>query len=328
MKQIKKLMKFVAFMFVVGVLFANTTTAEAAISKRAEGAIYVNPQYHHYEYDGAWGDDYNGSEMIWKNVTKIRMGQNSETSFYVYFGREGDYISDVKVNKKGLTAGVTYQDNDYYTYYKDSTYSYDGCYGEITLISQKKGNYTVSFNVRKADGSVAGSYKVKVYAYNGGVYSQAKLGSKVVYKQTISHKKDTLTTKTKSTYKVANSLKSAKLKLTANKGYSITGLVYVSYNANGKPVAKKVKNGRTIKLSQQYAYRSYNSNGTSSKSQRMWTYVYVSYKDKYLGTYTKYSVVKRHNTKMIKCVVKDQTGQVSTSYCNLGNYADMSFWRY
>ena len=236
-------------MFVVGVLFANTTTAEAAISKRAEGAIYVNPQRHYYDNDDS-------SEMIWKNVTKIRMGQDSETSFNVYFGREGDYISDVKVNKKGLTAGVTYQDNDYYYFDKDSTYSSTSCYGDITMISQKKGNYTVSFNVRKADGSVAGSYKVKVYAYDGGAYSQAKLGSKVVYKQTISHKKGTLTTKTKETFKVANSLKSAKLKLTANKGYKITGLVYVYYNANGKPVAKKVKNGRSIKLSQQYEYRS------------------------------------------------------------------------
>lgn len=328
MKQIKKLMKFVAFMFVVGVLFANTTTAEAAISKRAEGAIYVNPQYHRYQYDSTWSDDYNNSEMIWKSVTKIRMGQDSETTFSVYFGREGDYISDVKVNKKGLTAGVTYQDNGYYTYYKDSTDSYEGCYGNITMISQKKGNYTVSFNVRKADGSIAGSYKVKVYAYNGSVYSQAKLGSKVVYKQTISHKNGTLTTKSKYTYKVANSLKSAKLKLTANKGYKITGLVYVYYNANGKPVAKKVKNGRTIKLSQQYAWRDYNSNGTSSKAERMLTNVYVSYKDTYLGTSVSYSVVKRHNQKMIKCVEKDQTGQVSTSYYTLGNNSNMSFWRY
>jgi len=343
MKQIKKLMKFVAFMFVVGVLFANTTTAEAAISKRAEGAIYVNPQYQSYtaytfdeKTDWETGkpyyevdDEYSASEMIWKSVTKMRMDQNGESYFNVYFGREGDYISDVKVNKKGLTAGVTYQDNYYW-----SEGTWDG-YGVISLIAQKAGTYKVSFNVRKADGTVVGSYKMTVYAYvyNGNVWKQAKLGSKVVEKETVKRKGTTFTTKTSSTYKVANNLKSAKFKVTPNKGYSITGLVYTYYNAKGQPVAKKVKNGRSIKLSQTYPSEDRDADGSIDRNidegARMYTGVYVSYKDKYLGTYVKYSVVKRHNQKMIKRVSKDQTGMVSTSYISL-DYApgNFNFWRY
>ena len=321
MKQIKKLMKFVAFMFVVGVLFANTTTAEAAISKRAEGAIYVNPQ-------STYCDNY-GSETIWKNCLKMRVDPNGDASFCVYFGREGDYISDVKVNKKGLTAGVIYQDNDYYYFDKESTGSYTDCYGVISVAPQKEGTYTVSFNVRKADGAVVGTYKMKVYAYAGSVYKQAKLGSKVVMKETTKRKGTTFTSTSKYAYKVANNLKSAKLKLTANKGYKITGLINVYYNAKGKPVAKKVKNGRTIKLSQTYSSESRSSEGRVSKPVTMATKVLVSYKDTYLGTYVKYSIVKRHNQKMIKRVEKEQSGQVDTSYSYLYDCgSDLTFWRY
>ncbi len=339
MKQIKKLLTLVTFVLALGIMLSVTTDAEAAVSKRAAGAVYVNPQYQSYTKDIIWeyedwdtGKPYyesyytdGASELVWKSVTKMRMDQNGETYFNVYFGREGDYISEVKVNKKGLTAGVTYQTNSDWS---EETYS---CYGAISLIAQKAGTYKVSFNVRKADGSVVGSYKMTVYAYvsDGNVWKQAKLGSKVVEKETVKRKGTTFTTKTSSTYKVANNLKSAKFKVTPNKGYSITGLVYTYYNAKGQPVAKKVKNGRSIKLSQTYPSEDRDADGSIDKDARMYTGVYVSYKDKYLGTYVKYSVVKRHNQKMIKCVSKDQTGMVSTSYISL-DYApgNFNFWRY
>ncbi|MBQ8199210.1 MAG: hypothetical protein IJZ76_07280 [Lachnospiraceae bacterium] len=347
MKQIKKLLTLVTFVLALGIMLSVTTDAEAAVSKRAAGAVYVNPMSHSYtDYEASsWteSEDWDGDgkldtyydwdaeyvdEMEWKSVLKMRVWPNYDASFNVYFGREGDYISDVKVNKKGLTAGVTYQTNSTWS---EGKYN---CYGTITMIPQKAGTYTVSFNVRKADGSVAGSYKMKVYASDYGVYKQAKLGSKVVYKNTVKRKGTTFTEKYKSTYKVANSLKSAKLKLTAGKGYKITGLVYVSYNAKGKPVAKKVKNGGTIKLSQQYASQNYMADGRNTKSLKMYTDVYVSYKDKYLGTYVKYSVAKRHNQKMVKCVSKDQSGKVTTSYLPLEDTgygrknANFTFWRY
>ena len=313
MKTMKRLMAVVVFALALSFMLADCTSVEAAVPKRQAGVIYVNPQS-----DG-WGD------IVWKSFTKLRMGINNDASFNVYFGREGDYITDVKVNKKsGLIAGVTYQNNSYY----DADYDWSS-YGTIGLVSSKSGTYTVSFTVRKADGSVAGNYKVKVYAYPTGTVKTAKLGSKTVYSSTIKQKGTTFTTTSKSSWKVANSLKSAKLKLTPNKGYKITGLTYVYYNEKGKPVVKTVKNGKTIKLSQQYSYRNYDSEGNYFKASKMYTNVYVSYKDTYLGTSVKYSVVKRHNTKMIRMASTSTAGEVTYSYYELDdNYGYFTFWRY
>ena len=250
MKKMKQLLAVVAFALAFSFVFMSTQDVEAAVSKRQAGVVYVNPQT-----DG-YGD------LVWKNFTKMRIDQNGSTSFKVYFGREGDYISDVKVNKKGLIAGVTYQYNSYYPTDAANLDEWDA-YGRISLTAFKEGTYNVSFKVCKADGSVAGSYKVKVYAGKNVVVKQAKLGSKVVLNNVTKRKGTTFTTTTNTSYQVANSLKSAKLKLTANKGYKITGFVYVYTNADGKPMAKAVKNGKAIKLSQQYAERNYYADGES-----------------------------------------------------------------
>lgn len=312
MKKFKQLMKLAAFLFAFSFLFTICTTAEAASSQKPEGQIFVNPYYNSYK-----------GTYTWKSVTKMRVTENSIDSFDVYYGRQGDYISDLKVNKKGLTAEVTYHDSSEW-----SSYSYD-CYGVISLAADKQGTYKVSFKVRKADGSIAGSYSVKVYCIrNSGIYNTAKLNKTTIYKRIVKKKGNTTTRNTKSNYKVSSTLKSAKLKLTANKGYSITGMLVVSTNANGKKVVKSVKNGKSINLSRQYSYRTYKEDGTSSRSNRIYTNIFVSYKDKYLGTYVKYSATKKHGIKEIKRVEKCPDGTVNTSYYDIDDYGDITLWRY
>lgn len=310
MKKVKQLFAVIALAFAFAFVLADTQDVQAAASKRAEGVVYINPTY-------------NG-ERVWKSINKMRMMDGEESSFYVYFGRAGDYISDVKVNKKGLIAGVTYQ---YSGSWSENDYN---CYGTIGLIAQKTGTYKVSFKVRKADGSVAGSYTMRVYCTsNDYIYKTIKLGSNTVYSAVVTKKGTTYTTKTTQDFKVANGLTSAKLSITPNAGYKITGIVVVYRDAKGVAKTQKVKNNRTIKLSQQYASRYYYSDGTTSTSAKMVTAVYVSYKDRYLGTSRTYSVVKKSGVKMIKCVEKKIDGTKRTTFTQVTSAGgNLSFWHY
>ena len=310
MKKMKQLFAVVAFALAFSFVFMNAQDVEAAGNERQEGVVYVNPTY-------------NG-ERVWKSINKMRIEDGTESSFNVYFGNEGDYISDVKVNKKGLIAGVTYQ---YSGYWNEYNYS---CYGTIGLVAQKAGNYKVTFKVCKADGSVAGSYTMKVYCTDDTyLYKNIKLGSTTVYKTATTKKGTTYTTKSESNYKVSSGLTSAKLSITPNKGYKITGMVVVYRDSKGMPKTQKLKNNKSIKLSQQYDSRSYNSDGTTSLNTRMWTEVFVSYKDTYLGTSRTYSVAKKSGVPMIKCVTKNIDGTKTTTFSQI-SYAggDISFWRY
>lgn len=104
---------------------------------------------------------------------------------------------------------MTYQYSSYW-----NEYDYN-CYGTISMIAQKAGNYKVTFKVRKADGSVAGSYTMKVYCTNDtSLYKTIKLGSSTVYNSTTTKKGTTYTTKTQSNYKIASGMTSAKLSIT------------------------------------------------------------------------------------------------------------------
>lgn len=312
MKKFKQIMKFAAFLFAFSCLFTLCTTAKAASSSRPEGQIFVNPYYNYYN-----------SGYTWKSIPKLRIEENSIDDFRVYYGAAGEYISDLKVNKKGLHADVTYHYSDYWSNY--SSY----CYGIITLAADKEGIYKVSFNVRRSDGSVAGSYSTKVYCVrNDNIYSKAKLNKTTIYNRSVKKKGNTSTYRTKNNYKVSSKLKSAKLKLTPGKGYSITRILVVSTDTNGKKILKSVKNGKKIKLSRQYSARTYTDESTSSHSPKILTNIFVSYKDKYLGTYVKYSATTKHGYKEIKKVEKCPDGSVNTSYYDINTSGNITLWRY
>jgi len=309
MKKLRQLLTVATLVLALGFVFMNCREVDAAPAQRVEGVVYINPPS-------------NGG-TVWKSVKKMRMEENSNASFKIYFGNAGDYISDVKVNKKGLKAGVT---NQYSINWSAGTGS---CYGTIGLRAEKSGTYKVSFKVRNQAGAVKKSYTMTVSCTdNMAVFKEIKIGSQTAYKRTVSKKGTTYTTKYLSNYKIPSSMTSAKLSITPNKGFSITGVIVVYRDKNGVPKTLKTKNNRNIKLSQQYNTRSYGSDGVCSKPSKMWTEVFASYKDKYLGTYVQYSVVKKSGVKMIKRVEKLSDGTKKTGYYNI-SYAggNISFWR-
>lgn len=310
MKKLRQLLTVATLVLALGFVFVNCSEVNAAPAERTRGVTYVNPP--------------SNSGTVWKSVKKMRMEENNGASFDVCFGNEGDYISDVKVNKKGLKAAVTYQ---YSGYWGTGRYN---CYGTIGLRATKSGTYKVSFKVRNQAGVVIGSHTMKVYCTdNSYLYKEIKIGSQTAYKYIVSKKGTTYTEKYASNYKVPEGLTSATLSITPNKGYSITGIVVVYRDKNGVPKTQKTKNKRSIKLSQQYDYRNYGYDGEETHPTKMWTEVFVSYKDKYLGTYVKYSVVKKSGVKMIKRVEKLADGTKKTSYSTLDyTSGSISFWRY
>jgi len=283
MKKLKQFIKLATAMFALGLVFSFCITSQAA--ERQKGVVYVNPLNN-------------------ISVLKMRMEENSFSNFYVYFAEKGDYIADVKTSKKNLNAEVTNQTN-----------SSDSGHATITLYSAKEGNYTLSFSVRKSDGSVRGTYKMKIYCTkNSFVYNKIMLDKTTIYQSQTKKSGNTTTRTIKSNYKISSGLKSAKLKVTPNKGYTITGITVVSVDKNGNYSYKTVKNGKKINFSQKYAYESRSAGSDKTRSAKKITYVYISYKDKYLGSSVKYSITKTHGVKEIKKVTKRVNGQTSTSY--------------
>lgn len=283
MNGLKRFMKLTTVMVALGLVFFFCITSQAA--ERQKGVVYVNPLNN-------------------ISVLKMRMEENSFNSFFVYFAERGDYVADVKTSKKNLHAEVT-----------DQTNSSDSGDATITLYSTKAGNYTVSFSVRKSDGSVRGTYKMKVYCTkNSFIYNKIMLDKTTIYQSQTKKSGNTTTQSVKSNYKISSGLKSAKLKVTPNKGYSITGITVVSVDKNGNYSYKTVKNGKKINLSQKYAYESRRAGSNKTRSAKKVTHIYISYKDKYLGSSVKYSITKTHGVKEIKKVTKRANGQTSTSY--------------
>lgn len=283
MKRFKRFMKWATVMFAFSFVFSFCITSQAA--ERKKGVVYVNPL-----------------DNI--SVLKMRMEENSFSSFSVYYAEKGDYIADVKTSKKNLRAEVT-----------DQTNSSDSGDATITLYSAKEGNYTVSFSVRKSDGSVRGTYKMKVYCTkNSFIYNKIMLNKTAIYQSRTKKSGGTTTRSVKSNYKISSGLKSAKLKVTPNKGYSITGITVISVAKNGNYSYKTIKNGKKINLSQKYEYEGRSTGSYKARSAKKITYVYISYKDKYLGSSVKYSITKTHGVKEIKKVTKRANRQTSTSY--------------
>lgn len=195
----------------------------------------------------------------------------------------------------------------------------------IQLTSTKAGNYTVSIS---ANGQTR-KLKVYVTAYGGDRMVSATLGKTALDKYTRKASDKGSTTTYTADYKVKSSLKSGKLKIKADKGIKITGLIVATINKDGKAVYKKVKNGGKISLSQTFDYKTTSANGYYSHSSKKHTYVYVSYKDKNLGTYATYAVTSKHGVKQIKRTIKYASDSKKyVDYLNFGSGYSMDIWSY
>lgn len=215
--------------------------------------------------------------------------------------------------------------NNQVTYTPDGQMDYEYSKARIQLTSTKAGNYTVSIS---ANGQTR-KLKVCVTTYGGNRVVSAALGKAALTKSTRKASDKASTETYVSDYRVSSSLKSGKLKIKADKGIKITGLIVATVNKDGKAVYKKVKNGGKISLSQTVSkYTS--TNGYYSRSSRKHTYVYVSYKDKNLGTYTTYAVTNKHGVKQIKRTIKYASNSKKyVDYLSYGNYGySMDIWSY
>lgn len=302
MKRFRNILKCAVAVLTLCLLWSTAITADAAAYK--SGNVYIN----------RWTDSKGNA----KSYTKQRMVINGFASTDVEYA-SGDKITKLKVNKKGLAAAVTYEyDPGYEGYSAEAT---------ISLCASKTGTYKVSFTVVDANNRKRGSYKVTVQVVaNSEVIKKATFGKQVVEQNLTTVKKGTASTTHISNKKVSG--KDGKLKITPNSQYKITGIVVQSVDKNGKWTYKKIKNGKKITLSRQYAYISKDPTGTNTSSRKKVTYIYVSYKDPFTGNTDTYSLTKSRGRKEIKNVWKNgKTGVKRVTYGRTLDY-DFGLWQY
>lgn len=306
MKRIKSTMLCMMALMTFSLMFVNVLTVQAA-KEKTPGGVYI--------------ESYTDSKGNVKEQKKFRITTYNTETFDVEYG-PNNKIKSLKVNKKGMTAKVTkkYSDDDDYDYYST-----------ISLCATKAGVYTVSFKVVDGKGKTRKKCKVKVLAAdNNSLIKKATFGKKTVMLHSSSIKGGAKETVTKDSGNVSG--KSGKLKITPNSQYKITGMVVVSIDKNGKYSYKKVKNGKKITLSRKYKKGS----GLYKRPAKKETYIYVSYKDKFLGNLGNsetWSVSKKDGKKVLKQVYSTKSGKSTYYYSDsfgdrFYNTADITLWQY
>ena len=301
MRRFTKMMSVAFTLLAFCFLFGNVVTVNAA--EKTPGKVYVEPVK---TVKGKWVD-----------TKKMRVVTDGTKTFDVEYAA-GDSIKNLKVNKKGLTAAVTY------TYSDSQEWEEAMGYSRITLYGTKPGTYTVSFTVVDINGKSRGKKKMTVQVVNSdSVTKKVTFGSQTVISDTVTYKNGTKKEVYKSNTKVKGS--SGKLKVTPDSQYKITGLIVCYVDKNGKEVYKKVGNGANITLSKTYGYVS-TSTGASNRSDKKLTYVWISYKDTFTGDTCKCSITKARGVKEVKRVCKNKlTGRTTVSY---DAYANFGLWQY
>lgn len=299
MKRIlKQLLSFIlAITLIVSMLSVNSYAYTREIKK--DDVLYVSPAV-----------DINGK---WKNLSKFRMRAFSTQSFRADINTNARL--SVKSSKPSALKAVMTEYNYVDDVKRDLSNGSEGIVNAtISLYATKTGTYTVTVTATLKDGTIR-QQKIKVLVTAAtGAYKKIKYGKKTVMSKSAQIKKGQLKTKESQSLRVTR--KSGKLTVTPNSQYKITGIIVETVDKKGKAVFKKVKNGKNIKISKSYDYLSTDaSDNYYSKSTRKFTYVYISYKDKFTGdTYT-YSITKNRGRKEVKLVATDKrTGRKTVDY--------------
>ena len=239
-----------------------------------------------------------------------------EETYTKYDGTTGTRTKTYNLYNDGRGKGWYYEKNwaaGQTNYQKVDATDYEYSEAVIQLDSTKKGNYSVKIKV----GSKTTTVKVYV-TDNPRAVAQVKLGKSVLKKVSRKASSKSITEAEQSNFYVSSKVKSGKLKVSATKGYKITGMVVAYVNKDGKAIYKKVKNGKKITLSQALAYRSTSTYGYYSKVSKKRTEIFVSYKDSYTGYSVTYAPVKKGGLNKIKRTIK-KTGD-STKYVDYLTY--------
>ncbi len=247
---------------------------------------------------------------------KIEDAYTVEETYTKYDGTTGTRTKTYDLYNDGRGKGWYYEKNwaaGQNNYQKVDATDYEYSEADIQLDSTKKGTYSVKIKV----GSKTTTVKVYV-TDNPRAVAQVKLGKSVLKKVSRKASSKSITDVYQSNFYVSSKVKSGKLKVSATKGYKITGMVVAYVNKDGKAVYKKVKNGKKITLSQALADRYTSTDGYYSKASKKRTQIFVSYKDSYTGYSVTYAPVKKGGLRKIKRTIK-KTGD-STKYVDYLTY--------
>lgn len=222
------------------------------------------------------------------------------------------------VNQKGFYFPASYYTSSSayanYAQYKQAqeNYSYKAAY-TYNFYFKKTGTYTITYDTYSYDRFftdvpgqnyqsldtkiVKTSHTLRVKIQNSITpITSIKLG-----KSKWSSKSSNTATSTSNTSVVNRYLtgSNGKLSIKANKNYSITSIIVVTYNQEGEPVYNSVRNNQKINYGQFIKNSSYvSSNGVNtriSKSIYKPTEIYVGYKNNFTGAYTIYTVKTRND---------------------------------
>lgn len=223
--------------------------------------VQVSAKSHTYKHNKSKG-------IACQSAIRQQVNVINDNYISVYLSANGDYISDVKTSSSNLFAKKVSS-----TVCKNGTYllcnELDKKYRSKHLIScyaRKKGNYTVTVTVSDKNHNPKGTVKIKVYArtFAPGPFKYLSYGGT---KYNVSSEPTINTAKA-----------SGKLKYKNNAGYKIKGLyVATAFNAKGKPVFKKVTNGKRISLATSTNYSTTGQHITSDTQEKEYgvTYDYL-----------------------------------------------------
>lgn len=197
----------------------------------------------------------------------------------IWLENDGDRVVNVKSNSSNLIAKKTRESfncittKDYVTDKMSTEWRYRSAY--ISFFAKKAGNYQVTFDVIKADGTVRCTKTIKVVAKGYGNYVDPVKSIKFAGKDLIN-------------YYPFSTRTSGNLKVTMKKGYQLVSIEVGAYNSKGTIVYKKVKNNKKITLAKKTVYTheyTYSSGGTKYTYDELFPYtsIKITYKNKKTG---------------------------------------------
>lgn len=226
-----------AFAVVIGCMALTSVDAQAATKT------------HTYKHDAKKG-------VIWESAVRANYNSRYSDDATIYLQNEGDYISTVKVVGSGLVAKVTYtytSSDESTLYLAENDKLNDQKYysrSDIGFYASKPGTYTVKFTVKNAKGKTKCTKSVKVYVDTNPVVKSLKYSNTEIYGFS------SFTTKKAK----------GKLKIKLNSGYTLKGIyMATTFDSDGQPIYKKIKNNKTITLAKEtkYSQENYSYSGSS-----------------------------------------------------------------
>lgn len=193
----------------------------------------------------------------------------------IYLSNDGDRVANIKSNSSNLLVKKTGEfynsttTTDRYTNQKTTNTNYG--YAYLSFFAKKKGNYSVTFDVVKADGSVRCTKTITVKAEASSIESPIK---SIQYAGKDLYSYYPYTTKT-----------SGKLKVTMKKAYKLLSIEVGSVDKTGQIVYKKVKNNKKISLAKKTVYSreyQYSTGGAKYTYDNLFpaTYIRITYQNK------------------------------------------------